>query len=208
MFIQTEPTSDPATIKFLPGRQVLADGTLDMNSAAEAERSPLAKRLFAIPGVVAVSFGADYVCVTQREQNWSHLKLSILSTIMEHFVTLRPNDLAVSGNENGPDGPTSETRQVDRIRDALREVIDPEIGYNIVDLGLVYDVFVSPDGVARIVMTMTTPGCPATHYLKAGVSEAAARVSGVQAVDVSVTYEPPWTPEMMSTTARAALGIA
>ena len=132
---------------------------------------------------------------------------SILGTIMEHFVTLQPIDLKDSRNENNADGRTSETRQVDRIREALREVVDPEIGYNIVDLGLAYDVSLGQDGIARIVMTMTTPGCPATHYLKAGATEAVGRVPGVQTVDVSVTYEPRWTPEMMSATARAALGI-
>ncbi len=97
---------------------------------------------------------------------------------------------------------------VDRIKEALRVVIDPEIGYNIVDLGLIYDVAVEEGGVARIAMTTTTRGCPATSYLREGARDSAWAVPGIEFVDVSLTYEPPWTPEMMSTAAREYLGIS
>jgi metal-sulfur cluster biosynthetic enzyme len=96
----------------------------------------------------------------------------------------------------------------ERIRDALRLVIDPELGYNIVDLGLVYDVAVGDGGVANITMTTTTPGCPATGYLKDGARDAASSVPTVGFVDVKLTYEPRWTPQMMSAEARHHLGIA
>src|SRR3954452_12850917 len=94
------------------------------------------------------------------------------------------------------------------IRDALRSVIDPELGYNIVDLGLVYDISVQDGGIASITMTTTTPGCPATRYLKDGVANSAWSVRGIELVDVKLTYDPAWTPEMMSPEARAALGFA
>jgi metal-sulfur cluster biosynthetic enzyme len=97
---------------------------------------------------------------------------------------------------------------VGRIKDALRLVIDPELGYNIVDLGLVYDVAVEDGGVAHIIMTTTTRGCPATGYLKDGALEAAENVSDVESVDVALTYEPPWTPDMMSEKAKEHLGIS
>lgn len=96
---------------------------------------------------------------------------------------------------------------VDQIRHALRLVIDPELGYNILDLGLIYFVAVEDGGVAQIVMTTTTKGCPATDYLKAGARDAAWDVPGIEFVDVSLTYEPPWTPEMMTDEARQHLGI-
>lgn len=95
----------------------------------------------------------------------------------------------------------------DRIREALRLVIDPELGDNIVDLGLVYYVAVQEGGVANIVMTTTTRGCPATEYLKNGARDGAWAVPGVEFVDVALTYEPPWTPEMMTPEARRRLGI-
>jgi len=95
-----------------------------------------------------------------------------------------------------------------RIKDALRLVIDPELGYNIVDLGLVYDVAVEDGGVAHIVMTTTTRGCPATGYLKDGALEAAENVPDVEFVDVALTYEPPWTPDMMTEKAKEHLGIS
>jgi metal-sulfur cluster biosynthetic enzyme len=96
----------------------------------------------------------------------------------------------------------------EQIRDALRLVIDPELGYNIVDLGLVYAVAVEDGGVARITMTTTTRGCPATDYLKNGARDATWSVPTVEFVDVALTYDPPWTPAMMTPEAKQHLGIA
>ena len=95
-----------------------------------------------------------------------------------------------------------------RIRDALRNVIDPELGYNVVDLGFIYDIAVEEGGVVRITMTTTTPGCPATGYLKEGVANSARSVPDVEFVDVQLTFEPVWKPEMMTLQARADLGFA
>lgn len=96
---------------------------------------------------------------------------------------------------------------VDRIRDALRVVIDPELGENIVDLGFVYDIAVS-GGDVRITMTATTPGCPATSFLKEGAEAAASAVPGVDSVDVTMTFEPPWTPALVDPAVRVSLGFA
>lgn len=95
----------------------------------------------------------------------------------------------------------------DEVREALRGVIDPELGENVVDLGLIYSLAVA-DGVARIEMTTTTKGCPATSYLKQAVEAAAWEVPGIDFAEVTLTYEPPWTPEMMSAAARSSLGMA
>jgi metal-sulfur cluster biosynthetic enzyme len=94
-----------------------------------------------------------------------------------------------------------------QVTEALRLVIDPELGYNIVDLGLVYAVLVNDGGTVNIVMTTTTRGCPATNYLKEGARDAAWSVPGVESVDVTLTYEPPWSPQRMSAAAKAHLGI-
>jgi metal-sulfur cluster biosynthetic enzyme len=96
---------------------------------------------------------------------------------------------------------------VERVREALREVIDPEIGFNIVDIGLIYDVAIEEGGIARVTMTTTTMGCPATNYLRDGAGEAAQSVDGVQWADVRLTYDPPWTPDMMSPVAKEYLGV-
>lgn len=96
----------------------------------------------------------------------------------------------------------------EKVMEALRLVIDPELGYNIVDLGLVYAVLVNDGGIVNIVMTTTTRGCPATNYLKEGARDAAWSVPGVEPVDVTVTYEPPWSPQKMSSAAKGHLGIA
>ena len=93
------------------------------------------------------------------------------------------------------------------VRQSLRMVIDPELGENVVDLGLVYAVTVK-DGVVGIEMTTTTRGCPATAYLKDAVQSAAWILPGVHHVEVKLTYEPPWTPEMMNDEARTHLGFA
>jgi metal-sulfur cluster biosynthetic enzyme len=88
------------------------------------------------------------------------------------------------------------------IRDALRGVIDPELGVNIVDLGLVYGVEID-GGRVRVAMTMTTPACPLGDYLRdlveSGIQQ---RVAGVERVDVDLVWDPPWNPDMMSDAAR------
>lgn len=96
---------------------------------------------------------------------------------------------------------------VARVRDALELVIDPELGYNIVGLGLVYDVAVKNGRQAQITMTTTTRGCPATDYLQSGAREAAYSVAGIEAADVTLTYDPPWTPQMMLPDAKEHFGI-
>lgn len=92
-----------------------------------------------------------------------------------------------------------------RYRDLLKEVIDPELGVNIVDLGLVYDVRVI-DGVARVEMTLTTPGCPLGSYFGDTIGECLWGAPGVNRVDVHIVFEPPWQPELMSDAAKAQLG--
>src|SRR6516164_4943384 len=87
MFIQTEATPNPATMKFLPGRPVLENGTLDLRNAEQAEQSPLAEGLFGIPGVSGVFFGSDFITVTKSAGEWLQLKPMILGAIMEHFMT-------------------------------------------------------------------------------------------------------------------------
>ncbi|MBR0795008.1 metal-sulfur cluster assembly factor [Bradyrhizobium jicamae] len=94
-----------------------------------------------------------------------------------------------------------------RIRDALRVVIDPELGENVVDLGFVYDISVV-DSAVRITMTATTPGCPATGFLRAGVENAAASVPGVGTVNVEMTFEPQWSADRIDPALRNSLGVA
>lgn len=94
-----------------------------------------------------------------------------------------------------------------RIRDALRVVIDPELGENVVDLGFIYDISVI-GGAVRITMTVTAPGCPAAGFLKEGVATSVARVPGVGSVEVVMTFDPPWTPSRMEPLVRASLGFA
>lgn len=90
--------------------------------------------------------------------------------------------------------------------DALRSVMDPEIGLNIVDLGLVYDLTIDATQV-RVTMTVTTPGCPMVHSLTFGVETALLAVQGVEGVSVEVVHEPPWNPSMIDPAAREAAGI-
>ncbi len=96
---------------------------------------------------------------------------------------------------------------IERVREALRVVIDPELGENIVDLGFVYDIAAS-GGAVRIKMTATTPGCPATSFLREGAQAAASAVAGVASADVSMIFEPAWTPDLIAPAVRASLGFA
>ncbi|HEU4760268.1 MAG TPA: metal-sulfur cluster assembly factor [Dehalococcoidia bacterium] len=92
------------------------------------------------------------------------------------------------------------------VLEALKEVYDPELHYNIVDLGLVYDVEVN-DGGVRVVMTLTTPACPIGPMIIEQIQENLGLLPGVNDVDVEITFDPPWYPDMMSDEARADLGL-
>jgi len=90
MFIQTEATPNPQTLKFLPGREVLAGEPMDFRSDEAAAASPLASALFTVEGVTGVFFGSDFVAVTKGDSEWSHIKPAILGSIMEHYMSGQP----------------------------------------------------------------------------------------------------------------------
>ena len=96
---------------------------------------------------------------------------------------------------------------IEQVTEALKVVTDPEIGINIVDLGLVYDVTVSEEGAAEVTYTLTTMGCPVGPLFEKEIAEAAAGVEGVTSVSAKMTLQPPWGPEKMSEFAKSALGF-
>lgn len=101
MFIQTESTPNPATLKFLPGKVVMEQGTADYRDPEEAGMaSPLAGKLFGIPGVTGVFFGYDFITITKDGPDWQHLKPAVLGTIMEHFMSGAP--IMALGNDAPP----------------------------------------------------------------------------------------------------------
>ncbi|MFC5384808.1 NifU N-terminal domain-containing protein [Aquamicrobium segne] len=206
MFIQTEATDNPSQLRFLPGQTVTGTEIMEFADKQAASVSPLATRLFEIDGVSALSFGPDWILITRQKGEWQHLKPPLLGIIMEHFMSGAPI-LYAPARAATPRLAGEENILAEEIRTALHRVIDPELGYNIVDLGLIYDVIVGSDGDVLVQMTTTTPGCPATNYLMEGSRECAASVEGVGAVEVELTYEPRWSPEMMSEEAKAHFGI-
>jgi metal-sulfur cluster biosynthetic enzyme len=92
------------------------------------------------------------------------------------------------------------------VREALKQVLDPELGYNVVDLGLVYDVDVEGT-LVRVLLTTTTKGCPATEFIRDAVEQRAGAVPGVTKVDVVMTWDPPWNPDKMSDEAKEHFGF-
>src|SRR5438105_4181319 len=113
------------------------------------------------------------------------------------------NDIEVDGAPGAAgDGELTE----ERVLEALKNVLDPELGINIVDLGLVYDVSIEDDTV-KIVYTLTTMGCPIGPLIEEQMARMLADVPGIEKVDAEMVLRPPWTPEMMSEAAKAALGF-
>ena len=127
MFIATETTADPATMKFVPGRAVTGSGTAQFADAESAKRSPLAERLFAIEPVAAVSLGPDYVSVTRAEDaDWSDLKAPVLAAIMEHFVAGKPAVLEGAAAESTGDG-GEDSELVGQIKELIETRVLPAV---------------------------------------------------------------------------------
>jgi Fe-S cluster biogenesis protein NfuA len=126
MFIQTEATPNPATLKFLPGKRVMTEGTANFPTREHAARSPLASRLYEIDGVTGVIFGADFITVTKTDgQDWAWLKPSILGVIMEHFTTGRPVMMgAGAGYGGGSEGDEPDFEAQEPVSNAPQELVE------------------------------------------------------------------------------------
>jgi Fe-S cluster biogenesis protein NfuA len=169
MFIQTEATPNPATLKFLPGRVVMPEGTFDARDARGATSSPLAERLFTIPGVAGVFFGYDFITVTKTDGEWQHLKPAILGAIMEHFMSGAPilQDQGSTGSEEGEEFfAEDDASTVATIKELLDTRIRPAVagdGGDITFRGF-------KDGVVYLAMKGACSGCPSsTATLKHGI---------------------------------------
>jgi Fe-S cluster biogenesis protein NfuA len=164
MFIQTEMTPNPATMKFLPGRAVVDGGTANFTSPEEAARSPLALRLFELDGVAGVFLGNDFITVTKlSDQDWQVMKPMVLSAIMEHFtsgeaVMAEGDDSAVGEGED------------DEISAQIKELIDTRVRPAVAQDGgdIIFRGF--EDGVVYLHMQGSCSGCPSsTATLKHGI---------------------------------------
>ena len=168
MFIQTEATPNPATLKFLPGRNVLETGTLEMRDKAEAARSPLAERLFEVPGVSGVFFGSDFITVTKADSEWPQLKPAILGAIMEHFMSGAPvvRDGAGEAPEEAEFFEAADAETVATIKDLIETRVRPAVANDGGDI--TFRGF--KDGVVYLAMKGACSGCPSsTATLRHGI---------------------------------------
>ena len=172
MFIQTEPTPNPATLKFIPGRAVLDSGTMEFSSREAAARSPLAERLFGVPGVTGVFYGSDFVTVTKADGDWQHLKPAILGAIMEHYMSGVPllaegsagNDEAT--DEEGEFFSEADADTVAQIKDLIETRVRPAVANDGGDI--TFRGF--KDGVVYLNMKGSCAGCPSsTATLQHGI---------------------------------------
>ncbi|MGH6931326.1 MAG: NifU family protein [Dongiaceae bacterium] len=165
MFIQTEQTPNPATLKFLPGRAVLTAGTADMPDLESAQRSPLAARLFQVEGVAGVFLGSDFITITKRsEKEWHLLKPALLGIIMEHFTTNQPILLA---DDAAPVEPTGDDNElVIQIKELLDTRVRPAVAQDGGDI-----IFRGFDkGIVFVHLQGSCAGCPSsTATLRMGI---------------------------------------
>jgi Fe-S cluster biogenesis protein NfuA len=172
MFIQTEATPNPATLKFIPGRDVLDSGTMEFTSPEAATRSPLAEKLFAVKGVTSVFYGSDFVTVTKDDSDWQHLKPAILGAIMEHYMSGAPlladgsatNDEA--RDEDAEFFDEADTETVDMIKDLIETRVRPAVANDGGDI--TFRGF--KDGIVYLNMKGSCAGCPSsTATLQHGI---------------------------------------
>ena len=168
MFIQTETTPNPATLKFLPGRDVVIGEPRDFRTSDDAAISPLATALFGVPGVTGVFLGSDFISVTKETAEWNHIKPSILGVIMEHFLSGKPTidtgePAAETGEEFFDEG-DGETVEV--IKELIATRVRPAVAMDGGDI--TFKGF--RDGQVFLHMRGACSGCPSsTATLKAGI---------------------------------------
>ncbi|MBF9029083.1 NifU family protein [Rhodobacterales bacterium HKCCE3408] len=168
MFIQTESTPNPATLKFLPGQSVLDSGTADFPSAEAAEKSPLAARIFANDGVAGVFFGTDFVTVTKDEgSEWDHLRPAVLGAIMEHFQSGAP---VLAGEGAGQVGHAEHDGEDAAIVGQIKELLDTRVRPAVAQDGGDITFHGFDRGVVYLHMQGACAGCPSsTLTLKMGI---------------------------------------
>jgi Fe-S cluster biogenesis protein NfuA len=168
MFIQTEATPNPATMKFIPGRQVLEHGTREFKDRASAEAgSPLAARLFGLEGVDGVFLAYDFISVSKSHGEWQHLKPAVLGVIMEHYMSGAPvvREESANGAEDGDYAP-EHAEIVATIKDLLETRVRPAVASDGGDI--TFQAF--RDGVVYLKMRGACAGCPSsTATLRHGI---------------------------------------
>ena len=168
MFIQTESTPNPATLKFLPGQTVLDMGTADFPTADTAGSSPLATRLFAVDGVAGVFLGNDFVTVTKTESvEWDHVKPAILGAVMEHFQSGQP---VMEGDADPTGGHAEHTGEDAEIVGQIKELLDTRVRPAVAQDGGDITFHGFDRGVVYLHMQGACAGCPSsTLTLKMGI---------------------------------------
>ncbi len=168
MFIQTESTPNPATLKFLPGQTVLEAGTADFPSAEAAEKSPLAQRIFGVDGVTGVFFGNDFVTVTKSEAaEWDHMKPAILGAIMEHYQSGQP---IMTGEAEASSGHADHEGEDSEIVGQIKELLDTRVRPAVAQDGGDITFHGFERGVVYLHMQGACAGCPSsTITLKMGI---------------------------------------
>ncbi|MBU2868786.1 MULTISPECIES: NifU family protein [Pacificibacter] len=168
MFIQTESTPNPATLKFLPGQTVLETGTADFTTAEAAASSPLAKRVFAVGNVTGVFFGNDFVTVTKDDvTDWDHIKPALLGAIMEHFQS---GDAVMEGESGSPAGHAAHDGPDSDIVNQIKELLDTRVRPAVAQDGGDITFHGFDKGVVYLHMQGACAGCPSsTLTLKMGI---------------------------------------
>jgi Fe-S cluster biogenesis protein NfuA len=169
MFIQTEATPNPATLKFLPGREVLGERVADFRTPEEAAHSPLAQRLFAIDGVKGVFLGSDFISVTKDDREWPHLKPAVLGAVMEHYLTGAPVLDASAAAQSPATSEFFDPKDADTVA-TIKELIETRVRPAVAGDGgdIAFKGF--RDGVVYLNMKGSCSGCPSsTATLKHGI---------------------------------------
>ena len=170
MFIQTEATPNPATLKFLPGRPVLAQGTLEFLEPEATKDSPLAARLFEIDGVTGVFLGSDFISVSKGDGEWQHLKPAILGAIMEHYQSGAPVAAeGEPGSESAEEGEFFEPADAETVN-TIKELLETRVRPAVAQDGGDITFQGYRDGIVFLHMRGACSGCPSsTATLRHGI---------------------------------------